>query len=82
MNQTNTYSTEDFYLCVAIISSGINLEYLKKSDYKKFIFIFPNSEKLQSILKKYWSNKLELEINYTFQCLKNLKSRMYAEKLA
>lgn len=72
------YETNDYCLASSLLTIGINLIDIKNSEYKnKFIFVFKNSNALQTKLKLFWSKQLSVIPQDFSNSQKFLKSSMY-----
>lgn len=69
----------DLGLSAALISAGFSLISLDKGDQRKVQFIFRRSDGIDSIVEKYWDDKLEIRARTYFDALKMLKNRIYSE---
>lgn len=78
MEDENILKTNDIGSAAALISSGIPLLNIDKTDPKKVIFIFPNNKTIAELVKEYWDNKLHVDAKTLLDSLKSLKSRIYS----
>jgi len=80
MNSEHTYQTYDLGCAAALITFGIKLLEMDKTDYKRVGFIFKYSYELEGAISNYWSNKLPVDARTLNENSKMLKTRIYSEK--
>ena len=71
------YSTSDLALATAI-SLWYPIDAIDRQNPRKAQFVFERSPKLDSLLDKYWKQKLLIEPRAYFDQLKAIKARLYA----
>lgn len=75
----DNYETNDLALAAALVEVGYSLIRLNSDNPRRVIFIFSNSENLESCIADYWQDRLEVNPKSYFDTLKHLKTRIYAE---
>lgn len=76
MTNSDLFLTSDLSLSSALLCKGFTLESVKKLQPKSQ-FLFYKSEKLDETIKDFWAGKLAVEPKSYFNCLKEIKSRLY-----
>ena len=71
------YKTSDLGLASALMTIGYNVVEIDKTNVKKMLFVFKDSENLQEDINNYWNRKLEVEPTEYFNSMKALKTRIY-----
>lgn len=79
MNKEHYYQTSDISLATTI-SLFYPLDSIYRQSDQKSFFIFKKEKGLDEIINKYWSGNLKIEPKDYFNQLKNIKTRLYAEK--
>lgn len=77
VNTTEQYQTTDIGSATALVSIGYSLVSLDKSNPRRALFVFDDSNDLQARLKDYWSGSLSVDAKTYFETYKWLKSRIY-----
>jgi hypothetical protein len=77
MNSNDSFSTSDLSLASALLSLGYRLEVVEKQ-YPKSLFLFQRTKYLDEAVQGFWSGELRIEPKSYFNCLKEIKSRLYA----
>jgi len=73
----NQYKTSSLALA-ATINIYIPVLDLDKTNPKESIFIFPDTEELQTIVRSFWDRTLTVQPMDYFQSLKVVKTRLYS----
>ena len=81
MEMKNNYETSDFYCASALIASGFSIQSIDKTNPKRSIFQFKNSEDLQKIVSLFWLRRLNVNVNSVFEAQRYLKSLIFNEEL-
>ncbi len=76
--QNSLYSTSDMSLA-AVLSLQFPIITVDRSNPRKALFFFSDTQQLQKITKKFWDNTLSVEPKAYFQSIKLLKSRIYSD---
>lgn len=82
MNQQsdfNFYSTSDLSLATTI-SLQFPIERIDRSNPRKAVFIFIRSPQLDELVEAYFRNELKISPQSFFNQLRDIKSRLYAER--
>ena len=72
------FQTSDLALASALICWGFPLTDINKTDIKKALFIFHESDQLDQAVSSYWNDTLSVLPRKYFYSLKELKARLYA----
>ena len=72
-----TFTSSDLAI-VAVISLYCPIIEVDKTNPRKAQFVFERNSKLDSLLDKYWKQKLLIEPRAYFDQLKAIKARLYA----
>ena len=73
----HTYQTSNLSLASAI-NIFIPVLDVNKTNPKESVFIFPDSDKLQTIVQTFWDRTLSVSPMEYFQSLKEVKTRLYS----
>jgi hypothetical protein len=73
----NKYKTNSLALAGAI-NIFFPVQEVDKTNPRESVFIFPNSDKLQKIVKTFWDRTLTVSPMEYFQSLKEVKTRLYS----
>ena len=71
------YTTSDLGCITALVSSGLHIQSLDKSNPKRVVFVFDHSMKLLELVDSYWNGSLNVDAKTFFETQKWLKSRIY-----
>lgn len=77
-NNQDYYKTFDLALVTAI-SLFLPIEDINKQNPRRTEFIFFRTEKLDSLIEKYWKKELLVDPRTYFDQLKALKARIYEQ---
>lgn len=78
-NYPDFYYTYDLGCSAALVSSGLELVSLEKSNPKKVQFVFRRKAGMEKIVDDYWSDQLKVKARSFFDNTKMLKNRIYSE---
>jgi hypothetical protein len=82
MNQqtsSNTYVTSDLALATTI-SLQFPIQDIDRSNPRKAVFVFLRSPELEELVEGYFRNALKISPQTFFNQLRDIKSRLYAER--
>jgi len=80
INEKDYFKNQDICLVAALCSaSGYAVEAVDKQNPKKAVFLIKRDDKLDEIVRQYWANQLLVEPKSFFNCLKELKTRIYCD---
>jgi hypothetical protein len=82
MNQqtsSNTYVTSDLALATTI-SLQFPIQDIDRSNPRKAVFVFMRSLELEDLVEGYFRNELKISPQTFFNQLRDIKSRLYAER--
>ena len=82
MNQqtsSNTYVTSDLALATTI-SLQFPIQDIDRSNPRKAVFVFLRSPELENLVEGYFRNELKISPQTFFNQLRDIKSRLYAER--
>ena len=75
-----TYTTFDLGCTAALITAGVELAGLNKSNPKKVQFIFTSENgEAEQIVDDYFANRLQVHARTYFDNLKMVKNRIYSD---
>jgi len=74
----NPFTTYDLGTASALVCCGYNILKIDKSNPKKALFFFENSDDLVECTKMYWKNQLQVDALQHWNTLKNLKNQIYS----
>lgn len=73
----NTFQTDNFQLAAAILSGGCKILSVDKTNVKRVVFVFEESEKRQLLTQKFLSYEALVEPHRFFSAQKDLKQLIY-----
>ncbi len=73
------WATFDLGCSAGIISAGVELVSLEKSNPGKVQFIFLKNKNIEKVVADYWADRLEVKARTYFDNIKMLKNRLYSE---
>lgn len=77
---TEFTETQDMGISVALICRGFELLDLRsEGTSKRVVFIFRNSNGIDTAIQDYWSGKLQVDAKLYWNETKNLKTRLYSQ---
>lgn len=77
-NNNHEYETSDLGLTTALIASGLKLVRIDKTNPRRAIFIFEDSNQLRGYERDYWADELLVSGLLYNDTLKRLKARLYS----
>jgi len=75
--KNNYFESSDLSLCSALCCYGYEVEEIIKNNSQKATFLIRKDEKLEGLIKKFWSHQLKVDALSYFNFLKEIKSRIY-----
>lgn len=78
-DEKENFCTYDLGCASALLSKGVELVALDKSNPKKAQFIFRKQNGIDFIVDNYWTDKLDVKARSFFDNIKALKNRIYSE---
>lgn len=80
MLEEQIFKTRDFYQATILMTEGLPLLSLEKSEDRFVVFCFSDSDfKAENIIEDYWAGKLKIDPKELIRNIKELKNRMYGE---
>lgn len=78
MEKLNEYRTKDIYIAsvLAVCQSPVMLQ--PESNF--YWFVFNNPEECEQIVDDFWQNKLQVNAKDLVTAIKDLKTRVFAER--
>lgn len=73
------FTTYDLGVSTALLCAGFELLSVAKSNPKKALFIFKRENRIEDIVDRYFSDRLEVKARSFFDHLKALKNKLYSE---
>ncbi len=82
MNQqvSNTFSTDNFQLAIYLLSESCDLISIDKTNPKRVIFIFEDTERRKLLMKIFLSYQAQVEPHKFFSAQKDLKQMIYQKE--
>lgn len=71
------YQTTDVALCAALCCNGYQIEEIEKISSNRSVFLVRRDDKLGETIRLYFAHKLRVEPISFFNCLKEIKTRIY-----
>lgn len=72
------FNTSDLGLASALVSVGVRLMDLDKSNLRRVEFVFEDTEEIKQLVDDYWANNLRVSPLTYFNSMKMLKNRIYS----
>ena len=79
-NKDNSFPTDNFQLASYLLSEGVPLLSLDKSNPRRVLFVFEESDQRKVLNQKYLSYKAETEVHRIFSAQKDLKQLLYQDR--
>lgn len=76
MTKNDYFETAELSLASTLICLGFKLDYVEKKDPKS-LFVFRREEQLDLAIQGFWAGELRVEPKAFFNCIKEVKSRLY-----
>lgn len=79
-NQTSNYSSSDIRIASYLLSKGISLNGVDRSQgNRKVVFIFDHSDRIKQLIQDYFMDKATVNPRVLFESFDNLKSVIFKE---
>jgi len=78
MQNENYYTTSDLALACTLSIKHL-IDHLDKSNPKRVVFYFKNSDDLATMTEKYWKKKLKVEPQVYFAQIRLVKTMIYEQ---
>jgi len=79
MDQKNiAYTTDSFLLASYLLAESCSLLRSDKTNPRRIVFVFQDSEKLQSLIKIFLSHKSHIEPHRFYSAMKDLKQIIHS----
>ncbi len=79
-DKNQDFMTFDLGCASALVSSGLELVSLDKSNPKKVQFVFKREAGIEKIVNDYFADKLEVKARKFFDDIKSIKNRIYSSE--
>ena len=79
MNKINTFPTDSFLLAAFLLSESIPLVSSDKSNPRRVLFFFEESELRRKLTEEFLTHKAKVEPHRFFSAQKDLKQMIYSE---
>lgn len=79
-NNSSTFSTDNFQLASYLLAEGCKLVSTDKSNSRRVLFIFEESDKRNSLTGQFLSHQAKVEPHKFFSAQKDLKQIIYQNK--
>ena len=76
----NTFTTDNFQLACYLASESVSLLSLDKTNPKRVIFVFEESEQRKTLTKQFLSYKAKIEPHRFFSAQKDIKQMIYQNR--
>jgi len=77
LNQNEYFKSSDLALCATLCYFGYSIESIDKTNPAKSLFLIKRDDKLDDLIKGFWSHQLKVEPSAFFNCIKELKNRIF-----
>jgi hypothetical protein len=81
MSHENTTAITDLYLASALLAFGYKLIRIDHSTMPRARFLFAHTPKIENVINDYWNDSIKLSPQKLFAAQKQIKGRLYADKL-
>ena len=71
------FQSTDISLCACLLVFDFKVIDMDKSNPRRIVFFFKKTKEIENFSKKYYQHELQVEPMRFFQCLKELKARIY-----
>ena len=82
MNMTNknhdTLETKDFYLAAYVLTQGVKLSHLDRTDPRRVVFVFENVKNRENLVRDFLYRKALVEPQDFVDRIKTLKQFLYS----
>lgn len=78
-NQIELFQTSDTKTSAYLLTAGLSLSKIIKSDPRRVIFCFIQSEELKKLLQLYWTNRAQVNPRSLFDNLDYLKDLIHRD---
>ena len=78
MNNNDLFITSDLCLSAVLLCLGFRIEEIEKNQPKSS-FLFKRMKGIDEAIRGFWAGELKLEPKSFFNCIKEIKSRLYQE---
>lgn len=78
MNKANTFSTDSFQLAAFLLSESISLISTDKTNPRRVLFVFEESELREKLTEEFLAHKAKIEPHKFFSAQKDLKQMIYS----
>ena len=79
ITQTKTqYNCSDLYVAAFLLANGLELAAVDRTDRKRAVFVFNDSEDRDNLLAAFWSKQASIEPRSFIAAIKEAKERLYA----
>lgn len=75
---SNYNEISDLGLAASLTASGFVIRRVDKSNPRRVVFIFEQSDELEDTIERFWANKLSLPASTLLENIRVLKSRIYS----
>jgi hypothetical protein len=72
------HTTSDLGFAAALEAAGIKLVRIDRSNSRRAVFVFDDSEQLRTYEREYWANELFVSAMMLNETLKRMKARLYS----
>ena len=77
LKQNDYWESSDLALSCALCCYGYEIEKITQDNSRKATFSIRSDEKLESLIKKFWSHQLKVDALSYFNFIKETKLRIY-----
>lgn len=81
LRETDFFKTSELPLAATLICCGFTLDHLETIDSHRLNFVFKRDDEIDKVIQEFWADtSLVISPKRFFYVLKELKSRIYAER--
>lgn len=76
-NENKYFESSDLSLITTLASIGYNVEAIDRNNGSRATFLIPRDKFLDEKIQAFWSHSITVDPLIYFNCLKELKTRLY-----
>lgn len=73
------FTCHDLGLCASLRALGVPMLEMRRSDGRRFVFVFKGGEEVVALERAYWSGKLPIDALTFFNAIKVVKSLIHSQ---
>ncbi|MCX6756291.1 MAG: DUF5659 domain-containing protein [Candidatus Nomurabacteria bacterium] len=77
IKESNFFECSDISLASTLFYFGYKIEAINKNNSSRVVFVFERDNKLDELIQGFWAHSLGVDPLGYFNCLKEIKTRLY-----